>query len=354
MFDSKKIFSKRLKSAREMKGLSMEGLSEKMDNIVSRQSIYKYEAAKMLPDSIVLIKLAEVLNVKVDYFFRPFSVALTDIEFRKRAKMSEKERKSIQQRVMDHVERYFEIEDILGIEENSAPGFVDKIVKTRRDAINIAQQLRQKWELGEDGITDVMNLLESKGIKIIEFNANDDFDGLSGTAGDDKIIVLNSNIKSTERKRFTAIHELGHLIMKFDESLDDKTRESLCHSFASEFLIPLKVFKSILGDISKSTLNMVAFAEIQHNFGISIDALIKKAADESMIAGNRQKNYHIRKNMNPSFKQYVEKSRINSEIPHRFISLVYEAYSKSLISVSKAAALLNVPVNDVLDKALFV
>ena len=99
---------------------------------------------------------------------------------------------------------------------------------------------------------------------------------------------------------------------------------------------------------------MVAFAEIQHNFGISIDALIKKADDEGMITGNRYKNYHIRKNTNPSFKQYVEKSRIENEQPHRFISLVYDAYSKSLISVSKAAALLNIPVNDVLDKALFV
>ena len=73
-----------------------------------------------------------------------------------------------------------------------------------------------------------------------------------------------------------------------------------------------------------------------------------------MITGNRYKNYHIRKNTNPSFKQYVEKSRIENEQPHRFISLVYDAYSKSLISVSKAAALLNIPVNDVLDKALFV
>ena len=79
-----------------------------------------------------------------------------------------------------------------------------------------------------------------------------------------------------------------------------------------------------------------------------------KAEDEGMITGNRYKNYHIRKNTNPSFKQYVEKSRIKKEHPYRFISLVYDAYSKSLISVSKAATLLNIPVNDVLDKALFV
>ena len=165
---------------------------------------------------------------------------------------------------------------------------------------------------------------------------------------------MNSNILPTERKRFTALHEFGHLIMKFDKNIDDKAKEKLCHAFASEFLIPSKTFRDILGNISNSALNMVAFAEIQRNFGISIDALIKKAKDEGMITGNRYKNYHIRKNSNPSFKQYVEKSRIEKEQPSRFISIVYDAYSKSLISVSKAAILLNIPVNDVLDKALFV
>ena len=337
-----------------MNGLSMANLVEKMADIVSKQAISKYEAGKMLPDSTVLIKLAETLDVKVDYFFRPFTVSLSCIEFRKKAKMTEKARKSVEQQVMDHVERYFEIEEIAGIERNASSLRRKEIIRSREDVIKLVQEIRKDWRLGKDGITDVISLLENKGIKVIEFDAPCEFDGLSGTAGEDIVIVLNSNIQPTERKRFTALHELGHLIMNFDESVDEKAKEKLCHAFASEFLIPSDVFKDIIGDISKSTLNMVAFAEIQHNFGISIDALIKKADDEGMITGNRYKNYHIRKNTNPSFKQYVEKSRIENEQPHRFISLVYDAYSRSLISVSKAAALLNIPVSDVLDKALFV
>ena len=352
--DKKIIFGKRLKSAREMKGLSMADLVEKLADIVSKQAISKYEAGKMLPNSTVLIKLAEVLDVKVDYLFRPFTVSISDIEFRKKAKMTEKARKSVEQHVMDHVERYFEIEEITGINCKASLLRTDDIISSRQDVIKLVQKIRENWDLGEDGITDVISLLENHGIKVIEFDAPSEFDGLSGTAGDDIVIVLNSNIHPTERKRFTALHELGHLLMKFDKSVDDKAKEKLCHAFASEFLIPSKIFRDIIGDISKRTLNMVAFAEIQHNFGISIDALIKKAEDEGMITGNRHKNYHIRKNTNPSFKQYVEKSRIENEHPRRFISLVYDAYSKSLISVSKAATLLNIPVSDVLDKALFV
>ena len=101
-------------------------------------------------------------------------------------------------------------------------------------------------------------------------------------------------------------------------------------------------------------MNILYFSEIQHNFGISIDALIKKAEDESMITGNRYKSYHIRKNTNAAFKNFVETFRVEKEEPHKFESLVYDAYSKSIISASKAATLLNIPVNNVLDKALFV
>ena len=216
------------------------------------------------------------------------------------------------------------------------------------------RNIRKEWGLGEDGIIDVLGLLENKGIKVIEFDATNDFDGLSGTVDNDIIIVLNSNIQPTERKRFTALHELGHLIMSFDESVDEKAKEKLCHTFASEFLIPTKVFKEILGDITKSPLNIPYFAEIQQNFGITIDALIKKAHEESIITDNRYKSYHIRKNTNAVFKAFVEASRVKKEEPHRFVSLVYNAYSKSIISSSKAATLLNIPINNVLDKALFV
>ena len=337
-----------------MKSLSMADLSEKMSDIVSRQAIYKYEAGKMLPNSTVLIKLAEVLGVKVDYFFRPFNVALSGIEFRKKARMSEKSRKAVQQQVIDHVERYFEIEELLGIGGNQSPIRRPEIIRSREDVISLVQNIRKDWGLGEDGIIDVIGLLESKGIKVIEFDATNDFDGLSGTIGDDIIIVLNSNIQPIERKRFTALHELGHLIMKFDNSVDEKDKEKLCNTFASEFLIPTKVFKDILGDITKSPLNILFFSEIQHNFGISIDALIKKAEEESMITGNRYKSYHIRKNTNAAFKAFVETSRVETEEPHKIVSLVYIAYSKSIISASKAATLLNIPVNNVLDKALFV
>lgn len=97
------IFSQRLKNARIMQGLSMDELCEVMGNIVSKQAISKYENGKMLPNSTVLIQLANVLHTSIDYFFKPFQVKLEGIEFRKKAKLLSKEKAKIEEQVLDMV-----------------------------------------------------------------------------------------------------------------------------------------------------------------------------------------------------------------------------------------------------------
>ena len=337
-----------------MKGLSLADLSTKMENVVTRQSIYKYESGKMLPDSTVLLKLSRVLGVKPDYFFRPFNVSLSGIEFRKKSSMSVKSSKAIEQRVLDKIERFYEIEDLLGIAHVPYNIPTGKVVHSEEDIISLVNEIRREWGLGCDGITDVIALLENKGIKVVEIDSANSFDGLSGFAGGGIVIVINSSRLHPERKRFTALHELGHLIMSFEEGIDAKKKEALCHLFASEFLIPQDSFRSLVGDFGKSPLNLIAFADIQRTFGISIDALIRKARDLSMISESRYRNYFIRKNQSASFKAYVEQSRTENEKPQRFETLVYDAYAKQLITASKAASLLDVPVDEVLNEAVFV
>ena len=53
----KEIFGARLKNARVINGMSMDDLCTKMNNLVSKQTISKYESGKMLPNSTNLIAL---------------------------------------------------------------------------------------------------------------------------------------------------------------------------------------------------------------------------------------------------------------------------------------------------------
>ena len=89
--EMKEIFSERFKSARLMKGFSLQDLADALDNKVSRQALHRYEKGEVIPDAEKINLLGKVLNVNPDYFFRSTKVEFGEIEFRKLSKMPQKE-----------------------------------------------------------------------------------------------------------------------------------------------------------------------------------------------------------------------------------------------------------------------
>lgn len=347
------IFSIRLKQARIMRGLSMDALCERANNVVSKQAISKYESGKMLPDSTTLIALANALSLGIDYFFRPITVSIENIEFRKKAKLAVKQIDSIKEVVKDKLERYFEIEEINGIASNYINPHNDVVIQDERDVYPFVERIREKWLLGKDGINNVIEMLEENNIKVIEIDAADDFDGLSGFVNGAKpIIVLNANFNS-ERKRFTALHELGHLMLRFDVSLKRKEIEKLCNLFAGEMLIARDVFIQKIG-VRRSDISLSELVDIQSQFGISIDALMCKAHTLNVITEKRYVTYFKKKNAVGEFKMAVEMSRAREEHSNRFTRLVYRALASEVISVSKASSLLDVSVDKVINELVLV
>ena len=339
------IFSTRLKQARIMQGLSMDSLCEKANNALTKQSISKYEAGKMMPDSKSLIILANALGVNIDYFFRPVVVSIENVEFRKKSKLGTKQIDSIKEVVKDKLERYFEIESIIDIQSEFKPAYNNLLIQGESDVFSIVACIKNDWKLGEDGINNLIEILEENKIKVIEIDAHNSFDGLSGFAnGKNPIIVLNKNFDS-ERKRFTALHELGHLLLNFDSSIDEKQIESYCNLFASEMLISKDVFIQKIG-MNRRDISLQELQDIQEQFGISIDALMYKAKSLNIITENRFKTFCIKKKQ-AKFKEAVEQSRYKQEQSNRFVRLVYRALASEIISISKAGILLNTSVNAV-------
>ncbi|MGL4909085.1 MAG: helix-turn-helix domain-containing protein [Bacteroidales bacterium] len=341
------IFAKRLTTARIMQGLSMGGLVEKINKIVSKQSISKYEAGKMIPDSTVLIALANALNVKIDYFFRPFTASLDKIEFRKKARLKIRELDSIKEKIRDKIERYIETENICGLSSDFSRSLSNTTVHNQDNIFTITSQLKKEWQLGEDGINNLIEILEEKNIKVIEIDAPNSFDGLSGFVGKKcPIIVLNKTFDA-ERKRFTALHELGHILLEFNSNIDKKQQENYCNLFANEMLISKEVFRQKMGADLRKNISLQELRDIQRQFGISIDALMFKARTLDMISENRYQYYFIKKNKEQSFKQAVHQAIYKAEQSTRFERLVYRALAIEAISLSKAATLLNLPIENV-------
>lgn len=338
------IFSRRLKQARVMKGFSLEKLSQSVTPAITRQAINKYEKGLMMPDSRVLIALASALGVKIDYFFRPFTVEVEHVEFRKNPHFHGRMTNAVKERVREELERYLEVEQLCGcMNEFAMP---HRRVFNVDEAVLHANEVRKHLGLGFDGITNVIEVLEDNGVKIIEIDEDADFDGLSGYAnGIVPLIVVNGNF-SAERKRFTALHELGHLLLDIPEEVSAKDVEQICNAFASELLLPVNVLKSKLGE-SRHDISLSELTDIQRQFGISIDDIMMALRSSNIISENRYSGYLSKKKRLPEFKKLVEASRVVSEGSGRFARMVYRALADEVITFSKAAALLNTSVDNV-------
>lgn len=342
------VFAQRLVNARKMKGLSQRDLSNAVSGQISPTAIAKYEKGLMMPSSATLLQLAKALGMKIDYFFRPFTVPIdiNKFEFRKHSGLKGKKEEAVKHLICSEIEKYIEIETILGMNEVFSIDYKDRLVQNEQDVQELAIRFRQDMKLGMDGINSAVELLESIGVKIIEIDYERQFSGTCNTAGTVPVIIINKNM-TPERKRLTIFHELGHLLLAFAEDADV---EKLCTVFANEVLIPSEVFKTMIGE-SRHDISLVELQAIQKDFGISVDALMAKAAALNVISGKRYTTYHKKKNIFPKLKEEIEKSLYHKEhITNRFERLVYSALAREMVSYSKAAVLLDTSVADVRER----
>jgi Zn-dependent peptidase ImmA (M78 family) len=88
-------------------------------------------------------------------------------------------------------------------------------------------------------IRNVIHLLEANGIRVFSLSIDAiEVDAFSMWSGDNPVIMLNT-LKSAERSRFDAAHELAHLVLHRHggpESIRDA--EVQADAFASAFLMP--------------------------------------------------------------------------------------------------------------------
>lgn len=335
----KNIFANRLIAARKMAGLSLQGLADKLGNVVTRQSLNKYEKGKMKPDSTLIIQLANILNVSVDYFFASpdVEVILANVDFRKKSsKIRKSEEYAIIETSKSILERYLELENIVNLQDVAEYFEYPEIISSDEDAENAAKQLRKQWNLGYDPIPDVVEMLEDKGYKVIEVDASKDFDGMKAETGGKKVIVLRQDYNGdVVRKRFTALHELAHHALVFPKDLSDKDKEKLCHIFASAVLYPeemaRKEFNRDRFHFYQKELEM-----IKERWGISFPAIFNRALKLGVISE------HVYTNLNIDYRSrglhLNEPAKfLSREKPMRFERLIYFALGKELISVNDAA-----------------
>ena len=336
------MLNERIRRARILKGFSLQDVADSLGDI-TKQALSKYEQGKDVPNSTRLIRLAEVLGVKPEYFFRQIEVELGEVDFRKHSTFGKRQQEAIKEQVREHMERYLAAEQLLdtgGQALNAAPWLHRFPVSSAEDAEAAAERLREEWKLGTNPIPHMTETLEEHGIKVVGLTAHDRFDGLCAlvNGGQDAVIVSNVE-RPGERQRFNLAHELGHLVMAMPGSIEgSKDEENLCHRFAGAFLFPGEQVRGFFGQKRRRIL-VDEFRMAKQEWGLSLQAILRRLYDLEVIP----QSYYQSTSKLWSIKGIRKKEpwALVGEKSERLSQLVNRALAEELVTPSRAAELLN-------------
>ena len=303
--------------------------------------VSKYEKGTSMPTSSELLKLSQFFDLKIDYFFNSFKINIGEVNFRKKASFLKKKQDSVKEKIKISLENYLYIEDILSLDYSFNNVIENSKISNIKDVEDAVLKLKTEWNIGTDPIHNIIQLLEDKKIKVIElYNTDDKFDGLATYVNDKyPVIVVNKNFP-VERKRFTLLHELGHLLLNLPNCKINE-KEKYCNKFASEFLLPKNLVIDEFGG-EREDITLPELISTQKKYGISIPAIVYKLVDAKILSKEFQKRFYMKLNSNSGLKEKVESSRFETpEKSNRFERLVYRALAQKNISISKASSLLN-------------
>lgn len=336
------MIGERLKRARSAAGLSMQALATEVG--VSANMIKKYEHDDSMPSSPVLLKLAAALGVRSEFFFRPATVSLGEVEYRKKASAPAKLVKRIEADVLEQAERWLELAQLwpnypLAPFEYKGPL---PTINVPEDIDQVAEQVRDHWQLGRNPLPDLIDLLESKGILVIvsQVEQAEKFDGLQARIDAMPVVVVSAHWPGC-RQRFTLAHELGHLLLhqRLPQSMDE---ERACHRFASAFLLPASGVFQHLGE-KRDRIDPRELYLLKNEYGLSMSACLYRSADLGVISeAERTRMFKLfSKN---GWRKQEPGEPYPPERTHLFQQLVYRALGEGIVTEGKAAELLNTPL----------
>lgn len=341
---SKEIFARRLKSARKLRGLSMAELENLTQSRIKTSTLSRYERGEIMPSPDNLLVLATALQVKPAYFAKPFKITVDSIEYRKKSVLGKKRTRAIEESVLQRVERYIEVEEILGIQSDFHNPLNDIVITETEEIEDAVDTLLDAWELGFNPLPNVLNQLEELEVKVLEVEEDSKFEGLAIRINEKIPVVVVNRVFTTEKTRFNALHELGHLVLNF-QGLNPTQIEKACHRFAGAMLFPRACVWKEFGKAIRTGIHINELQAVNTIYGISCQAALYRAVDLGIIPGHQIKKYY------QLYFNHNREERGLSNYPQeehtlRLEQLVTRAEASGLIDMHKASELLNIALEE--------
>jgi Zn-dependent peptidase ImmA (M78 family)/transcriptional regulator with XRE-family HTH domain len=337
------MIGERIKRARIARGLSQREVAKRAQ--LSAMAISKFERGEATPTSTTLIRLARALETPAEFFFRPQSVRLGKVEYRKRGSLGKKQLARIEADVVDQVERFLELLALFPtppVRPFELPAALPASIDTMDDIEAVAFAVREAWQLGQHGIPVLADKLEEHGVIVFVTDVEDGgkFDGLAAKVSNYPVIVVGADWPG-DRQRFTLAHELGHLL--FAGRLADTLRgEAACNRFAGAFLVPGPTITAELGS-HRNHIELRELYQLKHEYGLSMLALVYRARDVGIITSGVA-DVLFRTFSSRGWRKHEPDQPCPTETPHLFERLVMHALAEDMISTSKAAELMSMPL----------
>lgn len=289
------VNGERLKVARLFRNMSISELAERTS--VTRQAISQYEKNQITPKSEVLFQMISVLKFPLAFFTESNDTGSTITEntfFR--ALTSAKTLDLDTQKIK--TEFVFDIYKFLSSYLTFPTLDLPQVDYSGETPEIIADSLRAYWNLWNKPVTNMVSLLEKKGIIVSSMKTDsqkiDAFTQIRVENGEKLFcVVLGSDKQSMVRRNFDAAHELGHIIMHKDfpdvkelEKDEFKSMENEANQFAAAFLLPRDAF--FLDLVEPTKLN--SYVELKKKWKVSIAAMIMRARQIERINPTQYQN----------------------------------------------------------------
>jgi Zn-dependent peptidase ImmA (M78 family)/DNA-binding XRE family transcriptional regulator len=218
--------------ARQRRGLTKAKLAAAAG--VTSRSVTAYESGETIPTEETTEALSEALGFPIEFFFGDEIDAphFEATSFRARTSLTASRRDAalaaaaLATEIADWLDERFllpkcDVPDLSSLAPEEA-----------------AAVLRTRWGLGELPIKNTVHLLESRGVRV--FSLTEECRKLDAFAfwRDTTPYVFLNTLKSGERGRFDAMHELGHLVLHRRGFPEGRTAEQEADNFAAAILMP--------------------------------------------------------------------------------------------------------------------
>ncbi|HGN0427929.1 XRE family transcriptional regulator [Proteus mirabilis] len=263
-----------LRIARERRGLTQRALAEEAG--LTSKTISNYEKAGIFEPiaSDSMERISAVLGYPIEFFLdRDIpSLSTEAVSFRAMTKLSAQKRDSALSAGKLAQELSMWIDNKFTLPKVNVPNCsFDSYLEPE----HAARAVRESWGIGELSISNVIHLLEANGIKVFSLAENClEVDAFSFWM-DEKPFVLLNTMKTPERSRFDAAHELGHLVLHKHSSNNGRQAELDADRFASAFLMPER---SILATIPRMP-PLELLISMKKNWKVSLAALVRRTFD---------------------------------------------------------------------------